>query len=111
VDIPVIVRSSAWVAERRARIVDLSATGARIDGLDAPSKTLLHLTFEGTVRRAKVMRSGSGEEGPWVGVAFVETSRTGLPCSSDGRAVPVRRGPEVALACGPRSGRPLESAR
>jgi methyl-accepting chemotaxis protein len=76
VDIPVVVRSSAWAAQRRARIVDLSATGARINGLDAPSGTLLRLTFEGTVRRAKVMRSGSGEQGAWVGVAFLETRRT-----------------------------------
>jgi methyl-accepting chemotaxis protein len=75
VDIPVVVRSSAWPAERRARIVDLSATGARIDGLDASSGTMLHLVFDATVRRAKVMRSGIGEDGPWVGVAFVESPR------------------------------------
>ena len=80
VDIPVVVRSGAWTAERRARIVDLSATGARINGLDAPSGTILHLAFDGIVRAAKVMRSASGEGGPWVGVAFLETPpRTGAP--------------------------------
>jgi methyl-accepting chemotaxis protein len=77
VDIPVVVRSSAWTGERRARIADLSATGARITGLDAPSGTIVHLAFDATVRPAKVMRSGSGEDGPWVGVAFLETPRTG----------------------------------
>jgi hypothetical protein len=60
---------------RSARIVDLSATGARIDGLDAPTGSELQVLFTQAdglrVRRdAKVMRCETGEMGPWVGIAF-----------------------------------------
>jgi hypothetical protein len=77
VNIPVSARSAAWTGPRMARIVDLSATGARIDGLEAPSGSELLVSFtqaDGTrVRReAKVMRCDSGEAGPWVGIAFIE---------------------------------------
>jgi hypothetical protein len=77
VSIQVAVRSTAWEGTRIALIVDLSATGARIDGLDAPGGSELQLAYTGTdgirVRRpAKVMRSASGDGGtPWVGIAFI----------------------------------------
>ena len=78
VHIPVIARSAAWTGQRTAVIVDLSATGARIDGLEAPAESDVHLTFTPTGesrrvnRRARVMRCATGEHGPWVGIAFVE---------------------------------------
>jgi methyl-accepting chemotaxis protein len=79
VSIPVTARSSAWPSERSAIIVDLSATGARIDGLQAPAGTELRLTFSPAAgqpsvqRRAKVMRVLSSDAGEAVGVAFVDT--------------------------------------
>jgi methyl-accepting chemotaxis protein len=78
VNIPVTARSAAWSGQRSARIVDLSATGARIDGLEAPSGSELIVTFtqaDGTrVRRdARVMRCDGSDAGPWVGIAFIDT--------------------------------------
>jgi methyl-accepting chemotaxis protein len=75
VNIPVSAHCSAWPDTRTARIVDLSATGARIDGLEAPEGSELQLTFKdasgATVQRqATVKRSAIGESGPWVGIAF-----------------------------------------
>jgi hypothetical protein len=61
-----------------ARIVDLSVTGARIDGLTAPEGSVLQLTYRDpktstrTRRRAAVKRSAQSEAGPWVGIAFLE---------------------------------------
>jgi len=77
VNIPVSVRCTAWSGWRTARIVDLSATGARIDGLEAAADSELQLVFSpstgATVRRqARVMRSAVGDAGPWVGVSFGE---------------------------------------
>jgi PilZ domain len=77
VNIRVSVRGEAWSGPRRARIVDLSATGARIDGLEAPTGSELQLTFtpgdgRPVHRRARVMRSAYTDAGPWVGVAFLE---------------------------------------
>jgi methyl-accepting chemotaxis protein len=71
------VRGEAWSGPRVARIVDLSATGARIDGLEAPTGSELKLTFalgdgKPVHRRARVMRSAYTDAGPWVGVAFLE---------------------------------------
>jgi hypothetical protein len=67
------------VGLRRARIVDLSATGERIDGLEAPAGSELHLMFTETStglrlrRRARVMRSATTESNqPWVGIAFID---------------------------------------
>jgi hypothetical protein len=79
VNIPVSARCTAWSGIRAARIVDLSATGARIDGLAAPEGIELHLTFKDASatlvqRWAKVMRSATSEAGPWVGIAFVEAA-------------------------------------
>jgi hypothetical protein len=74
----VVVRSTAFAGIRRALIVDLSATGARIDGLAAPEGVDVQLTFNRTHRRAKVMRSADGEGGPWVGVAFVDAHASPL---------------------------------
>jgi hypothetical protein len=77
VNIPVSVRCAAWAGERQARIVDLSATGARIDGLEAPSGAELDLRFvpsgerTSVHRRAVVKRSAMGDNGPWLGLAFV----------------------------------------
>src|SRR5207249_5401971 len=83
VNIRVSARCSAWDGLRTARIVDLSATGARIDGLAAPEGSELQLTFKGESglmvhRRAQVKRSAESDNGPWVGIAFIaspETSR------------------------------------
>jgi methyl-accepting chemotaxis protein len=78
VNIPVTARCSAWSGVRSARIVDLSVTGARIDGLEAPADSRLQLAFNdpATTLRvqkvAKVMRSAVGDGGPWVGIAFVD---------------------------------------
>jgi methyl-accepting chemotaxis protein len=77
VDIPVSARCAAWTGQRTARIVDLSATGARIDGLEAPTGSELLVAFtrtDGTrVRQnARVMRCDRGDSGPWVGVAFLD---------------------------------------
>ena len=77
VNIRVTARSEAWSGPRVARIVDLSATGARIDGLEAPTGSELQLTFTPTNgkpvhRRARVMRSAYTDAGPWVGIAFVD---------------------------------------
>jgi methyl-accepting chemotaxis protein len=80
VSIPVAARSGTWPGERRATIVDLSATGARIDGLEAPAGTLLQLTFTPVAGAApvrqvgKVMRVLSGDTGPAVGVAFIDAA-------------------------------------
>ncbi|HEY3062277.1 MAG TPA: methyl-accepting chemotaxis protein [Chloroflexota bacterium] len=80
VNIPVAARSTAWAGERSARIVDLSATGARIDGLEATVGTLVDLTFVAspgsapTHRRGKVMRILESDSSPSVGVAFQEAS-------------------------------------
>jgi hypothetical protein len=79
VNIPVSAQCSAWSGSRTARIVDLSATGARIDGLDAPEGSELELTLKDasglTVqRRASVKRSATGENGPWVGIAFAHAT-------------------------------------
>ena len=75
VNIPVSARSAAWTGLRSARIVDLSATGARIEGLAATQGSELQLTFLDagvvTLRRAQVKRRAEGDGGPWVGVAFV----------------------------------------
>lgn len=77
VSIPVTVRAATWTGERRATIVDLSATGARIDGLEAEVGTELRLTFTPTPgaatvhQRGKVMRQLTGDNGPSVGVAFI----------------------------------------
>jgi len=77
VNIPVSVRCPAWAGERPARIVDLSATGARIDGLEAPAGAELDLHFvpsgerASVHRRAVVKRSAMGDHGPWLGLAFV----------------------------------------
>jgi methyl-accepting chemotaxis protein len=77
VKIPVGVRCDAqWSGLRSATIVDLSATGARVDGLEIPAGSELHLHFadpETTLRvrrLGKVMRSANGETGPWAGIAF-----------------------------------------
>jgi hypothetical protein len=80
VNIRVSARSTAWVGIRTARIVDLSATGARIDGLAAPEGAELQLSFNDAsgkpvLRRATVMRSATSEAGPWVGIAFVASPR------------------------------------
>jgi hypothetical protein len=77
VNIPVSARSSAWDGPRHARIVDLSATGARVDGLTAPEGIELLLNFKDSQgvpvhRKASVMRSAVSETGPWVGIAFDE---------------------------------------
>ena len=77
VDIPVAARCAAWTGLRNARIVDLSATGARIDGLEAPSGSELQVSFiqaDGTRARrsARVMRCDAGDTGPWVGIAFID---------------------------------------
>ena len=45
VNIPVAVRCTAWAGERNARVVDLSATGARIDGLEAPQGAEIVVRF------------------------------------------------------------------
>ncbi len=76
VSIPVAVRGNSWTGVRNARIVDLSATGARVDGLQAPAGSELQLTFtdaDGTHarRNATVMRCDTGDAGPWVGIAFI----------------------------------------
>ncbi len=75
VNIPVSARCSAWTGARTARIVDLSATGARIDGLDAPEGSELQLSFQQAgvtvLKRATVKRNAVGDNGPWVGIAFV----------------------------------------
>ena len=76
VNIPVSARCKAWPVDRTARIVDLSATGARIDGLEAAEGSELDLTFMDATgrwvhRRALVKRSAMGDSGPWVGLAFV----------------------------------------
>jgi methyl-accepting chemotaxis protein len=76
VNIPVSLRSAAWPQPRTARIVDLSTTGARIDGLQADEGSELDLTFTDAKgvqvhRRARVKRSATSDAGPWVGVAFV----------------------------------------
>jgi len=83
VNIPVAVRCSGWEGLRHARIVDLSATGARIDGLAAPEGVQLQLTYKDAngkpfQPRATVMRSATSEAGPWVGIAFVEASSKSL---------------------------------
>jgi methyl-accepting chemotaxis protein len=77
VNIPVSVRCDAWAGVRAARIVDLSATGARIDGLKAATNSELQLVFAQVTgvpvhRRAKVVRSAVGDSGPWVGTSFIE---------------------------------------
>jgi hypothetical protein len=78
VNIPVTARCAAWSGVRTARIVDLSATGARIDGLEAPADSRLQLGFTDPVttlrvqKVAKVMRSAVSDGGPWVGIAFVD---------------------------------------
>lgn len=77
VDIPVSARCTAWPGSRTARIVDLSATGARIDGLEAPTGSELQVTFTqadgARVRRgARVMRYDTSDAGPWVGIAFTD---------------------------------------
>ena len=77
VNIRVSARCEAWAGARVARIVDLSATGARIDGLEAPTGSDLQLTFtpsggKSVHRRARVMRSAYTDAGPWVGIAFVD---------------------------------------
>ena len=77
VNITVAARCATWSGSRSARIVDMSATGARIEGLHAPEGSELHLTFvdpatRATVqRRASVKRSAIGDNGPWVGIAFI----------------------------------------
>jgi hypothetical protein len=82
VDLPVSVRcATGWSGQRHARIVDLSATGARIEALDAPAGGLVHLSFRAsptrptTVRAAKVVRAGVADGVPWVGLAFVDAPR------------------------------------
>jgi methyl-accepting chemotaxis protein len=77
VNIPVAARCAAWGGLRTARIIDLSATGARINGLEATVDSELQLTFthpDGARvrRRARVVRSATSEAGPWVGIAFVD---------------------------------------
>jgi methyl-accepting chemotaxis protein len=78
VNIPVTARCAAWAGSRSARIVDLSATGARIDGLAAPAGSELQLVFVDPVttlrvqKVARVMRSAVSDGGPWVGIAFVD---------------------------------------
>jgi len=85
VSIPVDARSSAWSGERTGLIVDLSATGARIDGLDAAAGTLLNLKFVPTgetravQRRGKVMRAFTSDTGPAVGIAFLDDAATPAP--------------------------------
>jgi methyl-accepting chemotaxis protein len=79
VDIRVSVRCGAWSGLRMARIVDLSATGARIDGLEVATGSELQVTFthpEGNrVRRtARVMRCDGSDAGPWIGISFLEAS-------------------------------------
>ena len=82
VNIPVVVTSELWAGTRRARIVDLSATGARVEGLGAPEGAVLNLIFSTSTlkaqrRTAKVMRSAVGDGGPWVGLAFLEVPAAG----------------------------------
>jgi methyl-accepting chemotaxis protein-like sensor/PilZ domain-containing protein len=78
VNIPVSATCDAWTGVRMARIVDLSATGARIDNLAAPEGSVLQLTYRDpqtstrTRREAAVKRSAQSEAGPWVGIAFIE---------------------------------------
>jgi methyl-accepting chemotaxis protein len=77
VNIAVTALSDAWTGTRSGRIVDLSATGARIDGLEAAAGSELQLSFtesNGTRghRRARVMRCAVGENGSWVGISFVD---------------------------------------
>jgi methyl-accepting chemotaxis protein len=84
VNIRVAVRCEAWTGARIARIVDLSATGARIDGLEAPVGSELVLTFtpahsKPLHRRATVMRSAFTDAGPWVGIAFIESPAERVP--------------------------------
>lgn len=81
VNIPVGVTSDLWSGTRTARIVDLSATGARVNGLDIPEGSIIRLVFadaarQTTRRTAKVMRSAVGDRGPWVGLAFVDAVET-----------------------------------
>jgi methyl-accepting chemotaxis protein len=76
-NIRVSARSQDWTGTRVARIVDLSATGARIEGFEVPTGSELRLTFtppggKPMSRRARVMRSAYSDAGPWVGVAFVD---------------------------------------
>ena len=78
VNIRVSARCEAWSGPRVARIVDLSTTGARIEGLEAPVGSDLLLTFtpgdgRPANRRATVMRSAFTDAGPWVGIAFVDS--------------------------------------
>lgn len=78
VNIPASVRCAAWEGSRHARIVDLSTTGARIDGLAAPEGSELRVSFRDAdgatvLRTARVMRSASSEGGPWVGIAFTSS--------------------------------------
>jgi methyl-accepting chemotaxis protein len=81
VNIAVSARCTAWSGSRSARIVDLSATGARIDGLDAPEGSELQLTFADpatrttVLRRASVKRSAVGDNGAWVGIAFLDEAQ------------------------------------
>jgi methyl-accepting chemotaxis protein len=78
VNIPVSARCAAWSGVRAARIVDLSTTGARIDGLEAPAGSRLRLAFVDPAttlrvqKAATVMRSAVGDGGAWVGIAFVD---------------------------------------
>jgi methyl-accepting chemotaxis protein len=77
VNIPVSARCAAWSGLRDARIVDLSATGARIDGLEAPTGSEIRVMFaqaDGTRARrtARVMRCDTSGANPWVGIAFVD---------------------------------------
>jgi methyl-accepting chemotaxis protein len=77
VNIAVSARCAAWTGVRAARIVDLSASGARIDGLEAAAGSELQLVFVQATgvtvhRRAKVMRSAVGDAGPWVGISFID---------------------------------------
>jgi methyl-accepting chemotaxis protein len=79
VNIRVSARCAAWQGVRAARIVDLSATGARVQGLAVPEESELQLTFRengrSVQRRAIVKRSAVGEDGPWVGIAFTDSRR------------------------------------
>jgi hypothetical protein len=76
VDLPGIARSAHWQGPVEVRVTDLSAGGARVEGIDLPIGSDLDLQFtppRKTVRidvRGFVVRAIDGAGSPTVGVAF-----------------------------------------
>jgi methyl-accepting chemotaxis protein len=81
VNIPVSVQCAVWSGTRTGSIVDLSSSGARIDGLAVPEGSEIQMQFvePGTGarlrKRGRVMRSASADGQPWVGIAFIDEER------------------------------------